>query len=144
MARTPVKRSDSAAKTKGSKAKTGKAKPPTSVEDPLAGRVRELLARLKFTEQRMFGGICFMLGGNMLVGASRRGLLVRVGKERHEAAANRPHARPMEMRGRVMEGYIYVDSPGTKATKDLRRWIDIAVAHVATLPTKAKQKAKAK
>ncbi|RUW20529.1 hypothetical protein EOA60_25640, partial [Mesorhizobium sp. M1A.F.Ca.IN.020.06.1.1] len=74
--------------------------------DPMVERLRAALGRRAFTEQKMFGGTCFMINGNMLVGTSKRGLLVRVGKDGHAAAAARPHARPMEMGGRSMEGYI--------------------------------------
>ena len=61
----------------------------------LADRVRIRLTGLPFSEQKMFGGICFMLNGNMLVGASPRGLMVRVGKDANDAALARPHTRPM-------------------------------------------------
>ena len=86
-------------------------------------RLRAALAGLPVTEQKMFGGTCFMLSGNMLVGTSKRGLLVRVGKEAHAAAVARPHARPMEMGGRAMEGYVFVDEAGTETAKDLNGWL---------------------
>lgn len=101
----------------------------------LADRVRAALA-VPVTEQAMFGGVCFMLNGNMLVGASPRGLLVRVGKEGNEAALARPHARLMEQGGRSMPGYIVVASEGVASDKDLRGWLDLAVGHVKTLPAK--------
>ena len=65
----------------------------------------------------MFGGTCFMLSGNMLVGTSKRGLLVRVGKDAHAAAVARPHATPMEMGGRAMEGYVFVDEAAQRAPR---------------------------
>jgi TfoX/Sxy family transcriptional regulator of competence genes len=71
-----------------------------------AGTVREV---------KMFGGIGFMLNGNMIAGASKRGLLVRVGKDRQHDALARPGARPMKMKDRTMEGYIYVDPPACRA-----------------------------
>jgi TfoX/Sxy family transcriptional regulator of competence genes len=105
--------------------------------DDLAANVRAALAGIETVrEVRMFGGIGFMLNGNMLVAASRRGLLVRVGKERHHEALLRPGARPMEMRGRVMEGYVYVD-PSTLTDSALKAWIRLALAFVQTLPPKA-------
>lgn len=103
----------------------------------LAGRVRAALA-VPVTEQAMFGGICFMLNGNMLVGASPRGLLVRVGKEGSDAALARPHARMMEQGGRSMAGYIVVANEGVARDKDLKAWLDLAVDHVKTLPAKTK------
>lgn len=105
----------------------------------LEDRVRRLLDPLSVTEQRMFGGVCFMLNGNMLVGASPRGLMVRVGKDGHEAAMARPHARPMEQGGRTMLGYVVVDPEGVARDRDLDAWLARAVAHVGTLPAKEKK-----
>jgi len=86
----------------------------------------------------MFGGIGFMLNGNLLVGASKRGLLLRVGKDGQSQALARPGTRRMEMRGRVMEGYVYVDPP--VAPGAVRGWVDMARAFVRTLPPKTKAK----
>ena len=107
----------------------------TSDED-LAGRVRAALAKADdVREVKMFGGVGFMLNGNMVAAASKRGLLVRVGKDRHRDALTRPGTRPMEMRGRVMEGYIYVD-PAILDDESLRDSIQLAAAFVETLPPK--------
>jgi len=113
----------------------------TSAEDPLVGRIRSALGdnrmiAKKIIEQKMFGGVGFMLDGNMVAGTLRRELLVRVGKEAHDAALKRPGARPMEQGGRVAAGYIVVADAGTRGGKDLRRWLDMAVGHVSTLPPK--------
>lgn len=90
------------------------------------------------TEQAMFGGICFMIDGNMAVGASSaRGLLLRVGKDAYGAALARPGTRPMEMRGRPMEGYLYVD-PAPLTPAQLKDWVALATAFVRTLPPKEK------
>jgi hypothetical protein len=105
-------------------------------DDDLLNRIRAMLGPKILTEQKMFGGTCFMLGGNMLVGASKRGLLVRVGKEAHARAVARPHARIMEMRGRPMEGYVFVDPAGLASEADLGDWLDLALAYVETLPAK--------
>jgi hypothetical protein len=92
----------------------------------------------------MFGGLCFTLNGNMIAGASTRGLLVRVGKDRHDAALARPGAKPMEMRGQPVAGYVYVDPP-PRDPQALRDWLDLAVAFVSTLPPKLpKSKSRAK
>lgn len=115
------------------------AKSVTSIApDPMVDRLRAALGPRQVTEQKMFGGTCFMLNGNMLIGTSKRGLLVRVGKEGHAAAAARPHARPMEMGGRSMEGYVHVAPEGTATEADLRGWLDVALAFVETLPPKIK------
>ncbi|RUW45628.1 hypothetical protein EOA32_33660 [Mesorhizobium sp. M1A.F.Ca.ET.072.01.1.1] len=110
----------------------------TVAPDPMVERLRAALGRRAFTEQKMFGGTCFMINGNMLIGTSKRGLLVRVGKDGHAAAAARPHARPMEMGGRSMEGYVHVAPEGTATEADLAEWIDRALAFVETLPPKVK------
>jgi hypothetical protein len=86
----------------------------------------------------MFGGTGFMLNGNLLVGASKRGLLLRVGKERQSQALAKPGTRQMEMRGRPMDGYIYVNPP--IAPNAVRGWVDMAIAFVRTLPPKTKAK----
>ena len=107
-----------------------------AVDDDLAGRVRALLAgNGQLREVRMFGGLCFMLNGNMIAGTSKRGLLVRVGKKQHAAALARPDARPMEMSGRLMGGYVVVDPPPTD-DRALREWLEFAIAFVQTLPAK--------
>jgi len=106
-------------------------------DDPMMiERLRTALAGLPVTEQKMFGGTCFMLAGNMLVATSKRGVLVRVGKDGHAAALDRQHTRPMEMGGRAMEGYIFVAAEGTVTAKDLNAWLKRARDFVETLPPK--------
>jgi len=105
----------------------------------LVRAVRSALSAVKgVTEVKMFGGIGFMLNRNLLVGASKRGLLLRVGKDRQSQALAEPSTRPMEMRGRVMEGYVYVDPP--LAPGAVRRWVEMASSYVRTLPPKTKAK----
>jgi TfoX/Sxy family transcriptional regulator of competence genes len=76
-----------------------------------------------------------MLNGNMLAGTSKRGLLVRVGKDQHSDALARPGAKPTEMAGRPMAGYIFVD-PAPRDERALRDWLELAIAFVETLPPK--------
>jgi TfoX/Sxy family transcriptional regulator of competence genes len=105
-------------------------------DEDLAKRMRAVLAGTgAVREVRMFGGLCFMLNGNMVAGASKRGLLVRVGRDQHHHALTRPGAKPMEMTGRLMEGYVFVDPP-PRDDRVLRDWLDLAVAFVNTLPPK--------
>jgi TfoX/Sxy family transcriptional regulator of competence genes len=105
--------------------------------DDLAAAVRAALAGAgTIREVKMFGGIGFMLNGNLLAGASTRGLLVRVGKELEGGALKRPGVRPMEMRGRKMDGYIYVDPPAL-TTRAVKAWIEMASVFVRTLPRKS-------
>ncbi|TGQ31263.1 TfoX/Sxy family protein [Mesorhizobium sp. M00.F.Ca.ET.216.01.1.1] len=104
--------------------------------DELATSVRAALAGAgDIREVKMFGGTGFMLNGNMVAGASRRGLLVRVGKDRQHGALAWPGAHPMEMRGRMMDGYIYVDPPAL-TDEAVGRWLQTAIAFVQTLPPK--------
>ncbi len=86
-------------------------------------------------EGKMFGGIGFMLNGNLVAAASKRGLLVRVGKERQGDALVRVGARSMIMRGRTTEGYIYVDPPALTG-RAVRAWLRLGVDFVQTLPPK--------
>jgi TfoX/Sxy family transcriptional regulator of competence genes len=107
-----------------------------SFDAELAERVRAgLTGAGAVREIKMFGGMGFMLNGNMVAAASKRGLLVRVGKERYRDALARPGARPMEMRGRAMEGYVYVDPAGI-SDGAVKAWLQLAVAFVETLPAK--------
>ena len=108
-----------------------------SFDEELAASVRAALSGAgSVREIKMFGGIGFMLNGNLIVAASKRGLLVRVGKVRQREALARPGARPMIMRGRAMEGYIYVDPPAITAGA-VKEWIKFALVFVRTLPRKA-------
>ncbi|MEO8667086.1 MAG: TfoX/Sxy family protein [Bauldia sp.] len=102
----------------------------------LAERVRGLLFGPHVTEKKMFGGICFLFDGNMVLGASPRGLLVRVGKEAHDAALKKPATRPMQQANRTIPGYIVVGEEGLRRDADLKAWVDLARAHIATLPPK--------
>jgi TfoX/Sxy family transcriptional regulator of competence genes len=105
-------------------------------DEDLAERMRVALAGAgAVREVRMFGGLCFMLNGNMVAGASKRGLLVRVGKDQQLNALERPGAKRMEMTGRPMEGYVFVDPPPAD-DRSLQDWLALAVAFVKTLPPK--------
>lgn len=104
--------------------------------EELATNVRAVLAGSgTIREVRMFGGIGFMLNGNLLAAASRRGLLLRVGKDRQDEALAQSDARPMVMRGRRMEGYVYVDPPALNK-KAVKNGLRLAVSYVQTLPRK--------
>jgi TfoX/Sxy family transcriptional regulator of competence genes len=102
----------------------------------LSARVRAALAGLGVREVRMFGGIGFMLDGNMVAAASTRGLLLRVGRDAIEALLARPGAGVMEMRGRVMADYLRVE-PDAVTDANVAEWLGPAVAFVRSLPAKA-------
>jgi len=105
--------------------------------DTIVAAVRAALADVAIREVKMFGGVGFMFKGNMLVAASKRGLLARVGKDAQAAALARPGARIMEMRGRVMQGYVFVD-PSALTKASVANWLRLALAFVETLPPKEK------
>jgi len=115
-----------------------------AAEYDLAAGVRAALKRIRnVREVKMFGGIGFMLNGNMVAAASKRGLLVRVGKECQTEALARPGAQPMVMRGRTIEGYIRV-TPAELTNASVKSWLQLASAFVRTLPTKRAKPAQAK
>lgn len=107
--------------------------------DPdLADRVRDILGpRQGITEKKMFGGLAFLLRGNMLLAVSDRGLMARVGPAGFEEALARDHVRPMDFTGRPMKGYVYVDPTGLESEDDLAYWVERCAAFVGSLPPKA-------
>jgi TfoX/Sxy family transcriptional regulator of competence genes len=103
-------------------------------DEGLAERVRPLLAhRDDVREQKMFGGIAFMVGDKMCVGITNNDLMVRLSASDYEVALKRPHARPMDFTGRPMRGFVYVAPEGIKNKRQLQAWIDLALAYRATL-----------
>lgn len=100
----------------------------------------EIRARLSdhpgLTEREMFGGIAFMVHGNMAVGVSGDELMVRVGKDAHDEAVARPGARTFDLSRSPMRGWVSVASPGFAVDADLHSWIDQGVAFAETLPPK--------
>jgi TfoX/Sxy family transcriptional regulator of competence genes len=84
----------------------------------------------------MFGGIAFMVGGNMAVGVSSDDLMVRVGKETYDEALSRPGVREFDMSGRPMRGWVLVSASGYSTEADLESWIDRGVSYAASLPPK--------
>jgi len=107
-------------------------------DEDLANRLRELLAEHDaITEKRMFGGLAFMLRGNMCVGASGQGgLLARIDPGDADALLARPHATPMSMGGRTTDGWIRVAAEGVRTRRELAAWVRRSVAFVMTLPPK--------
>lgn len=106
--------------------------------DELAARIRAQIGLLPgVTEKRMFGGVAFMLDGNMMVGPLKDGsLLARVGKDAYPEALNRPGASPMTFTGREMPGFVEVRGEGVETDEMLGEWIEMARRFVITLPRK--------
>jgi hypothetical protein len=107
-------------------------------DEDLANRIREFVSlEPGLTENQMFGGLAFLIGGNMAVSASGQGgLLLRVDPAETDALLGRPHAQPFEMRGRVMQGWLRVDAEGLRTKRDLERWVARGVAYARSLPSK--------
>lgn len=108
----------------------------TSSDLDLPARVRALMPRKGVVEKRMFGGIAFLLNGNLMCGASGRGLMVRVGREHHDEAVKRPGASEMVTQGRVFRGYMHVEAEAVRDDEQLESWIGPSLAYTSKLPAK--------
>ena len=106
-------------------------------DEPLAERVRQALTSQNgIREQKMFGGLAFMLHGNMSVGVINDELMVRCGPARHQEALEQPHARPMDFTGRPMKGFVFVHQEGIASDADLQEWLRLGVEFAKSLPRK--------
>jgi hypothetical protein len=106
-------------------------------DEGLAERVREVFAGKRgITEKKMFGGLCFLLHGNMVLGVSKNELLVRVGPEQHDEVMRMKHVRPMDFTKKPMKGYAFVGPKGFDSDADLAAWVARCVKFVGTLPKK--------
>jgi TfoX/Sxy family transcriptional regulator of competence genes len=107
-------------------------------DEDLAVRIRELVGReAAVTEKRMFGGLAFLIGGNMAISASGQGgVLVRVDPDKTDELAGRAHAQIAVMRGREMPGWLRVDADGLRTRPQLQRWVEEGVAYARSLPGK--------
>ena len=107
-------------------------------DEDLADRIRELLAgEPGLTEKKMFGGLAFLVGGNMAVAASGQGgVLVRVDPAQSDALVATTAARPMEMRGRQMQGWLRVDSDDVRGRSQLAKWVELGATYARSLPAK--------
>ena len=105
--------------------------------EELADRIRiSLDGQEGVVERKMFGGICFMVGGNMAVGVTGSDLMVRPGPDNFEDALMLPHARPMDFTGRPMKGFVYVESEGIATDAALAEWVERGAAFARSLPAK--------
>lgn len=107
-------------------------------DEELAMRIRELVAGHRgVTEKKMFGGLAFLVGGNMAVAASGQGgLMVRVDPDESDAIARRTGATTMVMRGREMPGWLRVNADKVTSKRELTTWVDRGVGYAQTLPVK--------
>src|SRR5512132_4354000 len=107
-------------------------------DENLADRIRELVAsESDLTEQKMFGGLAFLIGGNMAVGASGQGgVLVRVDPAESDALVASTSAHVMEMRGRQMQGWLRVGSEDVRTKRELAKWVKLGTTYARSLPAK--------
>jgi TfoX/Sxy family transcriptional regulator of competence genes len=107
-------------------------------DEDLANRIRELAAgEANLTEKKMFGGLAFLIGGNMAVAASGQGgVLVRVDPAETDTLVDKTAARVFEMRGRSMKGWLRVDSEHVRTKRQLAKWVELGTAYARSLPAK--------
>ncbi len=106
-------------------------------DEGLTQRIREFLeGKAGVREKKMFGGVAFLIGGNMCCGVVGDELMVRVGPDAYDEALAQPHARAMDFTGRPMRGMVYVAVAGFEDDADLSAWIGRGVAFAASLPAK--------
>jgi TfoX/Sxy family transcriptional regulator of competence genes len=107
-------------------------------DEKLAARIRELVASESgLTEKKMFGGLAFLIDGNMAVAASAQGgVLVRVDPAQSDTLVESTNARLMEMRGRSMQGWLRVDAEDLRTKRQLAKWVELGTTYARSLPTK--------
>ena len=111
-------------------------------DEDLADRIRELVAEQPaLSEMRMFGGLAFLIGGNMAVAASGQGgLLVRADPDRFDELVAKPAVEPMIMRGKPMKGWLRVDADAVRTKRQLATWVTIGTGYAGSLPPKRGRK----
>ena len=102
----------------------------------LAERIRSELNGIPFVEKKMFGGVGFLIGGNMAFGVHKDGMIVRVDPDKHAKLLKKPGARPFDITGRPMKGWLIVEAEGYKTEKQLSAWVKEGVEFAFTLPPK--------
>jgi hypothetical protein len=106
-------------------------------DENAAARLRAELGTLPgLAEKKMFGGICFLIGGNMACGVLRDDIIVRVGAAQYAASLAQPGARVFDFSGKPMTGWVMVGPAGYASADDLARWVRLAVAYAGSLPAK--------
>jgi len=106
-------------------------------DEGLVYRLREITAdQPDMTEKKMFGGLCFLILGNMCLGIVGEELMVRIGPDAYQECLSLPHAREMDFTGKALKGLIYVATDGFDADEDLRAWVKRGVDFASSLPAK--------
>jgi len=110
-------------------------------DETLAARVRGILSPVAgFSEKRMFGGLCFLIHGNMCCGVLKDELVLREEPKRAEKLLARPHTRPMDFTGRPMKGFVFIETGGLRTARQLRKWVSMARTFAQSLPRKPRAK----
>jgi len=104
--------------------------------EKLAERIRVEFQDLPFVEKKLFGGVGFLIHGNMAVGVYKNDLIARVAKEDHDKSLKRKGAKPFDITGRSMKGWVAVEAEGYKTAKQLSAWVKEGVEFALTLPPK--------
>ena len=102
----------------------------------LAERIRAQLEGIPFVEKNMFGGIGFLIGGNLACGVNKDNLIVRIDPEKQATLLKKPHAKPFDLTGKPMKGWLVVEGAGVKTEKQLHAWTKEGVEFASTLPPK--------
>lgn len=111
-----------------------------AADESLAERIRDALSRRRNIEERkMFGSVCFLLNGNLLVGVWKDSLIARLGPDEGGVALREPHVKVFDVTGRPMKNWVMVEPEGVEEDNQLKEWIGRAVAFVGTLPAKHKE-----
>lgn len=110
-------------------------------DEALAERVRRLLPRAT-REKKMMGGLTFMVKGKMCIGILGEDIMCRIDPEVYEDALSRRGCRPMDFTGRPMKGFVFVDAGGTATDRDLKSWVDLALAYNAKAKSSRKKRTK--
>ena len=106
-------------------------------DEVLIDRIRPLIKRRKgSSEKKIFGGVCFMINGNMCVGSWKGSLVVRLDREKHEQTQSEPHVKPMDITGKVMKGWALIEPVGIESDDNLKAWVRRAVRFAGSLPPK--------
>ena len=102
----------------------------------LAERIRSELDGMPFVEKNMFGGIGYLLNGNMACGVNKDNMIVRVDPEKHNTLLKKPHTKTFDLTGKPMNGWLLVEADGVKTDKQLRAWVKEGVEFASSLPPK--------
>jgi hypothetical protein len=106
-------------------------------DEGLVERLREIFEdRRDVKEKKMFGGIAFMVRGHMCVGIVGETLMARIGPDEYDKALKKKHVREMDVTGRPMKGFIYIDPAGFESDKDLQYWVTLSETYAKSLPPK--------